>query len=40
MVDVGDVLPPVHLQRATGAPVELGDFLHRMVLVVAIRYYG
>ena len=40
MVKVGEVLPRVGLQRATGEEVELGMFLERMLLVVAIRYYG
>lgn len=40
MTRVGDVLPPIELQRATGEPVELGAFLERTLLVVAIRYYG
>jgi hypothetical protein len=30
----------VELQTATGANVELGAFLERSLLVVAIRYYG
>ena len=38
--EVGEVLPPVEMLRATGASVELGAFLERPVLVVAIRYYG
>lgn len=40
MLDVGDRLPPVELERADGSPVELGEFLDRLLLVVAIRYYG
>jgi hypothetical protein len=28
------------LRRASGSPVELGAFLERTLLVVAIRYYG
>ncbi len=34
------MLPLVALERATGAEVELGAFLERTLLVVAIRYYG
>lgn len=37
---VGRQLPTVELTRATGEPVELGAFLERSLLVVAIRYYG
>jgi len=37
---VGSALPEVVVQRATGEPVELGAFMERMLLVVAIRYYG
>jgi len=33
-------MPEVMMERATGAPVELGAFLERTLLVVAIRYYG
>jgi hypothetical protein len=33
-------LPPVELQTADGEEIELGAFLERMLLVVAIRYYG
>ena len=40
MVGPGAVLPNIQLQRATGAEVELGAFLERTLLVVAIRYYG
>lgn len=40
MIEPGDRLPPITLERATGAPVELGAFLERTLLVVAIRYYG
>ena len=36
----GDRLPPVELVTAGGDPVELGAFLERTLLVVAIRYYG
>jgi len=36
----GDRLPTVTLVGADGAPVELGAFLERTLLVVAIRYYG
>lgn len=31
---------PLELQRANGEGVELGAFLDRRVLIVAIRYYG
>ena len=37
---VGEVLSRVDLHRATGETAELGSFLERMLLVVAIRYYG
>ncbi len=40
MIGVGDQLPPIALQRAGGSPVELGGFLERTLVVVAIRYYG
>lgn len=40
MTAVGDRLPEVMMQRASGSPVELGAFLERTLLVVAIRYYG
>jgi hypothetical protein len=40
MTKVGEVLGPIELHRATGAAVELGAFLDRMLLTVAIRYYG
>ena len=40
MLRAGDRLPPVGLVSAAGAPVELGAFLERTLLVVAIRYYG
>ena len=40
MTDVGDVLPPIELHQADGNPIELGAFLERTLLVVAIRYYG
>lgn len=36
----GRRLPPVELRRASGEPIELGAFLERSLLVVAIRYYG
>ena len=36
----GDRLPAVGLVTAGGEPVELGAFLERTLLVVAIRYYG
>ena len=36
----GDRLPPVELVTPGGEPVELGAFLERTLLVVAIRYYG
>ena len=37
---IGEVLGPLELYRATGEPIELGAFLDRMLLAVAIRYYG
>jgi hypothetical protein len=37
---LGDRLPAVGLVTAGGEPVELGAFLERTLLVVAIRYYG
>jgi len=40
MTEVGDMLPTVELQQANGNPIELGAFLERTLLVVAIRYYG
>ena len=40
MTDVGDKLPPVELETAEGETIELGAFLERTLLVVAIRYYG
>jgi hypothetical protein len=40
MVEVGDRLPPVVVERSDGSAVELGDFLDRLTVVVAIRYYG
>jgi len=40
MLQPGDRLPPVHLVTADGAAIELGAFLERTLLVVAIRYYG
>ena len=36
----GDRLPPVDLVTAGGETVELGAFLDRTLVVVAIRYYG
>lgn len=40
MTVVGKRLPLVELRTAKGASVELGAFLERSLLVVAIRYYG
>jgi peroxiredoxin len=40
MVDVGDRLPTVELETAQGEAVEVGAFLERTLLVVAVRYYG
>ena len=40
MIGVGDRLPVIDLVRADGSPVELGAFLERTLVVVAIRYYG
>ncbi len=37
---VGEKLPTIGLQRADGSPVELGAFLERTLIVVALRYYG
>lgn len=39
-MDIGDPLPRVELQTANGQPVELGDYLDRLLLVQALRYYG
>jgi len=39
-IGVGDALPAVELRRATGDAVELGAFLDRMLLAIALRYYG
>jgi hypothetical protein len=36
----GDRLPPVELRTASGEVVELGAYLERRLLVVALRYYG
>jgi len=33
-------LPSIELQTAEGASVELGTFLDRTLLAVAVRYYG
>jgi hypothetical protein len=33
-------LPEVELQTADGASVEIGTFLDRTLLAVAVRYYG
>ena len=40
MLQPGDRLPTVDLLTAGGNAVELGAFLERTLLVVAIRYYG
>lgn len=40
MISVGNRLPNIDLQRADGSPFELGAFLERTLVVVAIRYYG
>ena len=40
MLQPGDRVPTVDLVAAGGNPVELGAFLERTLLVVAIRYYG
>jgi hypothetical protein len=40
MTEVGERLPPVELCTASGEQVELGTFLDRMLLAVAVRYYG
>jgi hypothetical protein len=33
-------LPPIELRTADGEEIELGAFLERTLLVVALRYYG
>jgi hypothetical protein len=40
MTDAGGQLPPVELRTAAGNVVELGAYLERRLLVVALRYYG
>jgi hypothetical protein len=40
VTEVGDRLPPVELRTAAGDLVELGAYLERRLLVVALRYYG
>jgi hypothetical protein len=40
MTTHGEPLPQVELRTASGEQVELGAFLDRMLLAVAIRYYG
>ena len=40
MTDVGDRLQTVELRTAAGEVVELGAYLERRLLVVALRYYG
>jgi hypothetical protein len=40
MLGAGDRVPRIELVSAAGHPVELGTFLERRLLVVAIRYYG
>jgi len=40
VTDLGDRLGLVELQTAAGETVELGAFLDRMLLAVAVRYYG
>ncbi len=40
MSGVGDLLGPIDLRKANGDAIELGAFLERTLLVVAIRYYG
>lgn len=37
---VGDLLPEVELRTAGGNQVELGQYLDRILLVQALRYYG
>jgi hypothetical protein len=34
------LLPDVELRTADGEPVELGAFLDRWLVAVAVRYYG
>ncbi len=33
-------LPDVELQAPDSTPVEIGSFLDRTLLVIAVRYYG
>jgi hypothetical protein len=40
VIDRGQRLPAVEVEQADGSPIELGAFLDRMLVVVAIRYYG
>lgn len=40
MTEVGDRLPPVELRTGTGEVVELGAYVERRLLVIALRYYG
>ncbi|HUV11760.1 MAG TPA: hypothetical protein VMX12_12355 [Acidimicrobiia bacterium] len=40
MTGVGDTLGTIELEQASGDTIELGAFLERTLLVVAIRYYG
>lgn len=39
-MDIGDPLPRVALRTATREQVEIGDYLDRILLVQALRYYG
>ena len=34
------LLPEVELRTADGEPVEIGAFLDRTLVAVAVRYYG
>ena len=40
MTDHRRRLPTIDVQQADGSSIELGAFLDRMLVVVAIRYYG
>lgn len=37
---IGVALPHIELHTATGEPVEIGEYLDRILLVQALRYYG
>jgi hypothetical protein len=40
MTEVGHALPHVELRTAAGDVTELGAYLERRLVVVALRYYG